>query len=489
MLKRITLAALFGALIAASTLLLPMAGSARAESESSPTSSSETPLDKIIFTNGNVLECRIIDETPTSVHVKLFFKGIEAGEQTYQKSGIIEIQRGKGGEAAKDSRKEGMVDKGDDDAKADVDPDAALIYLIEFKGTFGSDISKSPLDDSFEDVDKVFDDLIPGVLDGQPAQVVDPAVRDSHIVVIKMDSASDPRMGFDGIWSFKGDMSDRFEAEFKKGRRIVFWVKKARDGAAIVPWVGPEVYFHPDGEMFFTSDLDKFDIGDAMVNEKQISLRITQAEGYANKGGYGKLASTVIPAMVRSSNWLSYRLVGGEPEFMSKQPTEEDIRAGWILLTDNGSGENEDKNAIRVQNDRLVLTSDLAKRLGFSKGDAATIDDLAFALRINRNYSVVDGTSARIFEKWIDDKEAAFERINQQNGTLWIEYKRIQVGGDYADRKRARGRQINILQQIYSDVTRFAEVWDPKGEFRSQLSTMIDQIKKEQQADKAAQRG
>lgn len=489
MLRRMTMVALFGALFAGATLVVPVAGSARGETTDTKAESSETPLDKIIFTNGNILECRIVDETATTVHVKLYFQGVEAGEQTYQKSDIIEIQRGKGGEAAKDSRKEGVVDKGDEDSKKkEVDPDAALIYLMEFKGTFGSDISQTPIRDSFEDVDKVFDDLVPGTLDGESAQVVDPAVRDKHIVVIKMDCASDPRMGFDGIWRYK-DMNPIFEKEFKKGRRIVFWVKKALDGAAIVPWISPEVYFHPDGLMYFTSDLGKFDIGDKMVDEKQISLRIGQAEGYANKGGYTNLASTVLKAMIRSKYWLAYRPVGGEPQFMMKEPTADDIRNGWILLSDDGSGDHEDKNPIRVQNDRVVMTSDLAKVLGFSKGDAATIDDLAFALRIHRNYTVVDGKAQKIFDKWHDDKETAFDHINQKNGTLWIEFQRIKVGGDYAQRKRARGRQIHVLEQIYSDVHRFEEVWDPDGSYQSQLRTRIDQIRKEQQADKAAQRG
>lgn len=493
MLRRITLAALVGFLMVGLTTLAPVAGVARAETDSKAGADAAAPLDKIIFKNGTVMECRIVEETPTTVTVKYFFKGIEAGEGTYEKSEIIDIQRGKGGEEATDSRKKGMIEKENpDDAKEEVDPDAVRVYLMEFEGTFGSDISETPLTEAFEDADEMFADLTNGVIDGQPAQVVDPAVRDQHIVVIKMDCHSDPRMGFDGIWRFKGDshgMDDILEHEFKKGRRIVFWVKEALDGAAIVPWIGPEVYFHPEGLMFFTSDLNEFDIGDDMVDEKQISLRIAQAEGYANKGGYTNLAGTVIKAMARSKYWLAYRLVGGEPEFMMKEPTEEDIKAGWILLSDDGSGDHEDKNPMRVQNDRLVMTADLAKKLGFSKGDAKTMEDLAFDLNIHRNYVVVEGKAERIFDKWHDDKEAAFERINQKNGSLWIELQRISVGGDYAERKRARGRQIRVLQEIYSDFSRFAEVWDPQDQFRSQIRTRIEQIKKDQQADKAAQRG
>lgn len=484
MLRRIFTLALFGALVAGATMLTPWSPEVRAESASAESESAK--LDRIVFTNGNVLECRILDETPNSVRVTLFFNGMEAGEQTYQKTEIIELQRSVGAEASVAARESGLIK--DEVIEEKVHPDAALIYMVDFDGTFGSDVSDTPIEEVFEDVDEVFNDLIPGVIDGVDTMVVDPEVAKKHIVVINMDCGTDERMGFDGIWRVK-DMGPIFKREADKGRRIVFWVKKATDGAAMLPWFSPEIYFHSDGRMYFTSDLQNFDIGDDMVDEKQISLRLVEARGWAIQGGYTKLSNTIINAMTRSKYWLYYKEVGGEPVFHQGKLEPEEVEAGeWILLTDNGAGDNEDKG-IRVFNDRLVIDAQLAHLIDLSKGTADDEESLMFELDIVRNYKIVDGRSESIFESWTSSKEAAFDRINPRNGSLWLDFRRIEVGGDYPDRQRARGLQIRTLQKIYSDFSRFAEVWDPNGQQRSQISTMIEQIKKQSQADKAAQRG
>jgi hypothetical protein len=477
--------ALLGGLVCGATMLTPFAPEVRAET-ASPEGDSAAKLDRIVFTNGNVLECRILDETPSTVRVQVFFNGKPMTEQTYQKTQIIELQRGVGVEASVAAVEKGL--KKEEVVEKKVHPDAALIYMVEFDGTFGSDISETPVREVFEDVDRIFDDLIPAVVDGKDTFVVDPEVRDKHVLVIKMDCGTDQRMGFDGIWRAK-DMGPLFTNEIKKGRRVVFWIKEATDGAAMLPWFSPEMYFDPDGHMYFTSDLEAFDIGDDVVDEKQISLRLGEARGWAIAGGYEKLSSSIIKTMTRSRYWLYYKEVGGEAVFHEGELTpEEQAAGGWILLSDNGKDKNEDKG-IRVRNDRLVIDAELAHLIDLSDGTAKDEEGLMYAMGVHRNYKIVEGRAERIFEKWTEAKEAAFERINGQNGTLWIEFQRIEVDGDYTDRARARGLQQRTLERIYSDFSRFAEVWDPDGGQRGRISVMIERIRAEQQADKAAQRG
>ena len=451
-------------------------------------------LDKVIFTNGLIVQGEILEETATQVVMMVHFANLPPTKTTYDKAEILDIQRGaidptaKASEKAapKPSAKDKDKDKDSDKvAVADADPDAALIYLINFEGTFGSDISNTPLRDIFRDVDAVFNDLVETTTtSGEKIEVVDPAMRDKHIVVVKMDCGSDPRQGFDGLFRAE-EIGPIFEEQTQeKHRRVVFWIKEARDGAAFIPWLTQEIYFHPDGKMFFTSDLDKFSSGDKMVDAKLVSARMGHAQGFAIDGGHDN-APVILEAMAKKSKWLCYRLEGGEPVFLTREPTEEELREGWEILSDDGKGENEDKNKVRFTNDQLVLDARIAQVLGVSKGNAKELEDLAYALDIQRNYSEVESRGQKIIDAWKKAKDDAFTQINQTDGTLWREYSRIQVDGDFDDRRRARGQQLTILKQIRGLVTRFAEVWDPDGGFRSELDVQIEIIKQQQQADKA----
>ena len=483
-----TLAALVASLALAGSAVVSWTPLARAEDKAE----SEQPksLDKLIFANGRVVEGEILEETATQIVIMVHFGNLPPTKTTYEKSEIIDVQRGVVDPTAEKPKPAARTAEKKDDKNARVavdaaDPDAALIYLVEFEGTFGSDISNTPLRDVFRDVDRVFNDLVETTTaSGNKLMVVDPAKRENHVVVIKMDCGSDPRMGFDGLFRAE-EIGPIFEEQMQdKNRRIVFWIKEARDGAAFIPWLSQEIYFHPEGKMWFTSDLDKFSSGDKMVDAKLVSARIGHAHGFALDGGYDN-GPTIIDAMAKKSKWLCYRLEGGEPVFLTREPTEQELREGWEILSDDGKGENEDKNKVRFQNDQLVLDARIAQVLGVSKGNAASIEDLAYALGIERNYTEVENSGQKIFKSWVDAKENAFAQINQENGTLWREYSRVEVQGDYDERRRARGLQIKYLTQIRSIITRFAEVWDSDGSFRSEIDTAIEAIKQAQQSDKA----
>jgi hypothetical protein len=477
-------------LVLALTGVMAWSPSASAEDKPAAGETEKKMLDKLVFANGRVVQGEVLEETATQVTMMVHFGNLPPTKTTYEKAEILEIQRGvvdptAATPAARTTTTPKKDDKNARVAVGDADPDAALIYLVEFKGTFGSDISDTPLRDMFRDVDAVFNDLVEvQTASGSTISVVDPAKRDKHIVVIQLDCGSDERMGFDGMWRAE-EMGPIVEKETQeKHRKVVFWVKDARDGAAFFPWLTQDVYFHPDGKMWITKDLEKFNIGDKMVDAKQISLRMGHAHGWAIDGGYDN-GPVILDAMALSSRWLCFRLENGEPRFLTREPTEEELRDGWEVLSDDGKGDNQDKNKLRFQNDQLILDARIAQLVGLSKGTAESVEDLAFALNVHRNYTEVENRGQKIFDAWVKAKEDAFTQINQQTGTLWRELGRIKVEGDYDDRKRARGQMIKILTQIRGVVTRFAEVWDPDGSFRSGLDIDIEAIKQTQQADKA----
>src|SRR6185295_3504780 len=99
--------------------------------------------------------------------------------------------------------------------------------------------------------------------------------------------------------------------------------------------------------------------------EKQISLRLGHAEGFAVKGGYNPL---LIRAMARREMWLFWRLEGGSPVYLDHELRPED-GDGWILLSDDGQGQNKDEFSFEG-NDVLNFNAKIAYDLKVSKGTA-----------------------------------------------------------------------------------------------------------------------
>lgn len=493
MLKRMLTGMLVAVLMIAPMAVVTVGFSAPARA--SETEDGVKKLDQVIFLDGRTVQGEIIEMDDSRVVMMVHFGNFAPVRTTYNRAEILEVKRGAievaGAAPARDAQPGRSTRRGQPGGEnSSVDPDAAKLYIVDFEGLFGVQVSETPLRQMFEDVDRTFNDLVEERLGpGRTRMVVDPTMRDKHIVVIKMNTGTDPRFGFQGIFR-AGDLRPIFFENMRdKGRRVVFWIEEARDGAAFLPWLSQEVYFKRDGRMWFTSDLEDFATGDQMVDEKLVAANLAIARGYGIEGGYGENAGLIIDAMARSSNWLIMRMEGGRPILRNQRPTPQMIEQGWIILSDSGQGEFEDKNVLREFNDRLILDADKAYMLGVSKGQADTNEDLAFELGIQRNYAVMEHRSNRIFKDWADQFENAMSQINQRDGTLWREIARIEVQGDYRDRTRARGRIKNFLLQIRSMYTRFAEILDPDGGFRSQIDVLIDQLDREQQLDRAAQRG
>ncbi|TVQ80782.1 MAG: hypothetical protein EA380_03000 [Phycisphaeraceae bacterium] len=455
----------------------------------------EKKLDQVIFLDGRTVQGEIIEMDDSRVVMMVHFGNFAPVRTTYNRAEILEVKRDAiavaGAAPARDQQTGRATRRGQPSGEnRDVDPDAAKLYIVDFEGLFGVQVSETPLRQMFEDVDRTFNDLVEERLGpGRTRMVVDPTVRDKHIVVIRMNTGTDPRFGFQGIFR-AGDLRPIFFENMRdKGRRVVFWIEEARDGAAFLPWLSQEVYFKRDGRMWFTSDLEDFATGDDMVDEKLIGANLAVARGYGIEGGYGENAGLIIDAMARSSNWLIFRMEGGRPVLRNQQPTPQMLEQGWMILSDSGKGEFEDKNPMRDFNDRLLLDADRAYMLNVSKGQADSVEDLAFELGIQRNYAVMEHRGTRIFKDWADQFENAMSQINPRDGSIWREVARIQVQGDYRERTRARGRIKNLYLQVRSQYTRFAEILDPDGGTRAQIDVLIDRIDREQQLDRAAQRG
>lgn len=413
-------------------------------------------VDRIVFRNGRTVEGEILEETDTTIQMRIVVAGIST-VTTYAKSELLEIQRGAAEQeappapaAAPGSTRQSDRAR-DRDARRDVAEDAPRVAHFKVEGQFGRDVSQTPLLQAFERARSVSPDVI----------------------IIEMDSES--RGGFDGLFVANIErMTPAIEQAIANGQRVVFWIKKAQGGAAFLPFVSPEIYFQNDGRLGGIGTLQSFDMGNKRVNEKQISLRLGHAEGLAITGGY---APELIRAMARQDYWLAFRIRGGEIEYMQRQPTDAELSEGWIVLSDDGQGSNKDKMEDIVRgrgNDVLNLNAERALQLNVSKGTANTLEDLAFQLGYGRDFQKVEIDSQRILTDWATRVDRAEETIQR---TLKDLEAHTQRGGNTRDPRRAIGEEIRLLQQLRSTLGQFEEIFDPDGSQRAQIDVRIAELR------------
>ncbi|MCA9292637.1 MAG: hypothetical protein KDA20_02350 [Phycisphaerales bacterium] len=485
------------ALIAMAALLAPMAiGPAPVWAKDAESAAGDAATeDVLVLDSGTEVHGQIIEETATEIVMDVEFRGMFT-RTTYLKSEVLEIKRDQamsGAAPARDANEPTKTRepnrKDDVERPAWVNEDTSLLYIAELEGFMGRDITTQPFDELFKDVDRQFNDLI-DVPGGDGEQQVRSDKRDKHIVVLKMDCRTDPRRGFDGLFVAE-QLAPAMQRERAKGRRIVFWVDNAGGGAAFLALMGPEIYMTREGWMGGVGTLDDFDIGDELVNEKQISLRLGHAEGWALYGGYGEVGVQIVRAMTRKQFWFAARLVGGKPEVLLEDPRENpDLHGGgWTILADDGKGDNADDPDALKGNDVLVLEADWAQKLGISRGVADDVDELAFALRIEKNFFELPETRAeKIMEGWHDEIENVIRQINpgdngRPRGDLWVKFDDVPKFAKSPG--QLLGRRIGILRQIHSLIGRYAEVFDPEAGWRAQIEIQIEQLK--QEAERARQ--
>ncbi|MEZ6211005.1 MAG: hypothetical protein R3B46_07145 [Phycisphaerales bacterium] len=438
---------------------------------------------ELVMTDGRVIKAQILSETATEYRVLAFLmEGFPAVETTYRKSAVQEV-RALESDAA-DSADTAPATKTNDDAKKNTsnakDADkAAQIILTRVDGEIGFDFSPTPLRKFFTLVDETFNDL-----DDRGDVVTDH--RKDHIVIFYFNTQTYEAGGIDGLFSIM-DIKEILQDEMKKGRRIVFWVERAVNGAAVLPMMSPEIFFTDNGDMLVTKDLDKFGQGgDDVVIEKQISLRLGHAEGFPILGGYTDVGPQIVRAMLRSPYEFWYKKVGGKVIAINDPPPADDIE-NWIQLSDDGKGENQDKlgeddNLFVIGNDRLWLDAARAYDLGIAKAICNTTDDIAFHLGVGRNYKLMleDG-GAEVFQRWSRELDRALRQISQggngrPRGELW---KQFDKAGELNGIQAQLGRRKNSLEKIVGILRKYQEVFDPEGQSIAQLNVQIELLRQQ----------
>lgn len=438
--------------------------------------------DVLIFRNGNTLKGKIVSETATT----LKFKGTVAGiavETDYNKNEVLEIKRGTGkaevkSEAATPAVPEALLPK--KPAAIEVNADQIRYYYLELTGNFAEQITQTPIREAIKKAKEAKSDM----------------------VIMMIDANWERQMPGDKKLDVEGAQFDQFfraeeiikvyttelesQWELPKKPRMVFWVKQAMGGAAFMPMASREIYFHSTGRMGGVGNLGGMfgSTGDEVVRKKQESLRLKTAVGWANRGGYPE---ELIRAMTMRDFVLSVKFEGGQPVYFERMPESPDE----ILLTDDGDGPNQDtiqQAAMGETNDVLTLKADIALKLGVSKGTVDTKEDLLTALGLGRVGVDVSNNSQRIMKQWADGLDAAkrqLKRLREEFGEV-----RVDPPGGYNERSKARGQQIQKLQQMKRLLQQWEEAFNPRWLRENgipsiqQIDNQIDALKIDQLKDK-----
>ncbi len=437
---------------------------------------------ELVLADGRVIKAELISESATEYRVLAhLMEGFPAVETTFRKSNVKEIRRGVAiAGASTPTTKPETAKPGDSKPAATPDPKsaegAAKIILTRVDGDVGFDFSPTPLTKFFELVDEEFNDI------GPDGHVVSEHRKD-HIVVFRFNTQTDVRQGLTGMFSIM-DLKNILDEEINKGRRIVFWVEKGLNGAAILPMMSPEIYFTDRGVLYVTDDMEDFSFGDPVVREKQISLRVVHAQGFPIRGGYTEVGPPLILAMVRRTYEFWYKKVGDKVYATNNTPPADEIDQ-WIQLSDNGTGDNKDDAddiTTVFGNDRVWLDAERAYELGISKGVANSLDDIAFHLGVGRHYQQVlkDG-GEDIFRRWRGELERSLAQIatgqdGRPRGELWREFDKADELGTAA---AVLGKRKNTLEKIVAQLRKYKEVFDPDGQQIAQWNVQIELLKQQ----------
>lgn len=436
-------------------------------------------VDRLVFRSGKIVEGRLVSETDTTVKFEVNVAGIKAVTE-YSKSEILKVERGAAPapEAPKAESPAGATGLAGDESQKPASLDGkTTYYVIDLVGEFGEHITQTPMRDAVEDARRNNADVLIFVLENDWVfEEINP-----------FEKAPDDIAIFDEIFRAE-EMMPIFQHDipmkWAKKPRIIFWVKNAMGGACLLPLVCPDVYFSSSARMGGLGNATNMfgSTGDEVVRQKQYSLRLDTAIGWANVGGY---AAEIVKAMADEAYTLSVSFDGDVPVYHERGPKG----ANETLLTDDGKDANIDTIQALARNegnDVLTLTAEWAYKLGVSKGTVDTEADLLAALDMGRSAVKVAGRSEQIMKGWKRSLEDAKRDILR----LLREFGEIQVQGDYNDRAKARGQQIQKLEEIKKIMKRYGEALS--GRWRGQngvpdetaLDFEIQRIKQEQMKDK-----
>lgn len=315
------------------------------------------------------------------------------------------------------------------------------VYFLPLDGLFGQDITQTPMREAVRDAQKNNVDVLILKLNNEWKDERNP---------FKERLADDEKLNFNELFRYESIapvITDEIAREWTKQPKVVCWVKNAMGGAAFIPLCVPTIYMTDDARIGGIGGLEFLlkGVGDETPQQKQYSLRLGHARGWAIKGGYD---SRIVDAMAVVNFVLSYRYVGDKVELMERLPESSDE----VLLTWAG-GDTVNDRIRGTGKDWLTITAKIGKDIGVSKGTANTEDELLYLMGLDRDRDIVRGNADKIMNSW----KKRIENVKKEILLSIETFRTTPVEGTYEQRQAAYGKRMRALENINRLITQYAE--------------------------------
>ena len=282
--------------------------------------------------------------------------------------------------SAKSSSKAASDPKGTAPAAAPAEK-LKSVYLVPFKGQFGTDIHPACYDEILKDLETKRPDIIVFQLDSADVDRVDYMGEDpSNMGVFSV--ASDDTMMRKLLRDFKD----------KHGyAQQYIWVKDSVGFGSLLAFSWPNMYMAPNARLYGLNRAARFwtRIEDPEVRAKFREAAVAIINGFLSSGGYDL---KIGEAMLRPEMLLSASYKGRAIEW------REDTKGYWVVdgRDDSTAG----------------FSAESAEELGLSKGSAESLDELMFVLGV-REFDRVADDGETLHKKYVDEWRKAYEQCGK----------------------------------------------------------------------------
>ena len=312
--------------------------------------------------------------------------------------------------------------------KASTDPKATApaapaeklksVYVVPFKGQFGTDIHPACYEDILKDLE----------------------AKRPDIIIFELESADIDRveyMGEDprdaGVFSAASDdtMMRKLLRDFKDKHGYAqqyMWVRDSVGYGSLLAFSWPNMYMAPSARLFGLSRVASFwtRVEDPEVRAKFREAAVAIINGFLSSGGYDL---KIGEAMLRPEMLLSASYKGRKIEW------REDTKGHWVV---DG---RDDATA--------GFSAESAEELGLSKGSADSLDELLFVLGI-REFDRVPDDGETLHKKYVDEWRKAYDqcgKLIEESNVAQEDAQSANPKGNLNKAKSALSRVLGLMKK------------------------------------------
>lgn len=322
------------------------------------------------------------------------------------------------------------------------------VYVVPFKGQFGTDIHPA-----------CYDEILKDLKDKRP-----------DVIVFELDSADVDRveyMGEDprnaGLFSVASDdtMMRKLLRDFKDGNpqaKQIMWVRDSVGFGSLLAFSWPDMYMAPKARLFGLNRAQTFwtRVEDPEVRAKFREAAVAIINGFLSSGGYDL---KIGEAMLRPEMLLSASYSGRKIEW------REDTKGQWVVDgRDDGTA---------------GFTAESAEELGLAKGSADSLDELMFILGV-REFDRVPDDGSVLHKKYVDEWRKAYDQCAKLIEEANVAQEDAQNANPKANLSKARSafeRILSLMKKYPPLVVRLQRDGITKLAVEAELLNVTEQLR------------